>query len=649
MSSHPDQHTGLVAYVIDPDAGEQSTTPISTTVEAMCNQRLELFEEWKEKGLAPATAWVRAARMINQKEIMDEYRRPLELCMPNPFNKNRKREPPVPYFKHKRRENSSGGEINGAAARSDYERVGTGGHSQHGLVQMLLKKHNYAEYPLRFVTFKQCKAHCHTHFTATADMTVELEARELNPENQMRFVTDVVFYYGGYDGAIACRVEVVHSHPPERERREGIPYIVIDADLSAHHFNEGHDYMECIASVPTECPECEQERLDRERREELERRLERVRQEREVERARLQKEKAKQEWEQKQKEKREHERLRLEHRHFSRLYELGGGSSGYPWINYPWSEDTGREISAPRTLTKYLKRRLALIGYPVTRVERLDSKHLRFLFDKHLADSYCIFARKTHSFDRPTFTLNTETSILQIGCSGVGECGERVHEIAVSFGSECYAVAQLDSGPQLRKALNVRDLAEILRSPQERENRMSADATRRAILEREEWRQKEQERHAEVLAEENLQREMREKERQEQKRSGPQLRKARDVQDLSEILQEQTKEQREAANAKRKADALSVDQKDQARSQEEIDKEVANILAAAGAAHGVPFGDLHCAQKKNAILQYRSFVSGRVNLQLWSGHLSAASINNAHQPKKVKITAFFERRVQSLM
>ena len=87
---------------------------------------------------------------------------------------------------------------------------------------------------------------------------------------------------------------------------------------------------------------------------------------------------------------------------------------------------------------------------------------------------------------------------------------------------------------------------------------------------------------------------------------GPQLRKARDVQDLSEILQEQTKEQREAANAKRKADALSVDQKDQARSQEEIeeiDKEVANIQA----------------------------------------------INNAHQPKKVKITAFFERRVQSLM
>jgi len=127
MSFHSDEHTGLVVYVIDPDAGEQSTTPLSTTLEAMCNQRLALYEEWKEKGLAPRNAWTRAARMINRKEIMDEYGRPLELCMPNPHNTTRKREAPVPYFKHKRRENSSGGcNIDGgAAARPNYQRSGT--------------------------------------------------------------------------------------------------------------------------------------------------------------------------------------------------------------------------------------------------------------------------------------------------------------------------------------------------------------------------------------------------------------------------------------------------------------------------------------------------------------------------------------------
>ena len=66
MSSHPDQHTGLVAYVIDPDAGEQSTTPISTTVEAMCNQRLELFEEWKERGYSVNDSQDKYEEVYNQ-------------------------------------------------------------------------------------------------------------------------------------------------------------------------------------------------------------------------------------------------------------------------------------------------------------------------------------------------------------------------------------------------------------------------------------------------------------------------------------------------------------------------------------------------------------------------------------------------------
>lgn len=482
MSFHDEQYTGI-AYIVNPGAGEQSTLPVSTTVEEMSMRRTKLYKEWKETGLSNEKAWQRAAQMINKKQIFDQCGSALEFCMANPFKTNRKREAPSPYFKRKRRKSVGGvAGVDAASAQADHAnqiRDGSGsGHSQHGLVQILLKKHNYAEYPLRFVTFKECKAHCHTHFTATADMTVELEARELNPENQMRYVTDVVFR--SPDGNIACRVEVVHSHPPERERREGIPYVIIDADLSAHHFSEEHDYMECIVSVPTECPECRRKEEQEAKQRQLFENYHRRKREEEEEQK-----KRKQERQEAERKKREQDLVATgreaakriansDDAYFAEMYELTGGDSR----QFPGKESEPRRGYAPRTIIALVEHRLRRVGHEVTSTKQGPNA---VWFNVTPRNRYCPFACKIHQKAAPKFTLiwRRDMCILRRQCWHP-KCQDSFHEIVVSA-SDAFAIAQLrdrwgNPDPQPRTAPTVQVLAEILRHPQEHENKISKQA-----------------------------------------------------------------------------------------------------------------------------------------------------------------------------
>ena len=72
-----------------------------------------------------------------------------------------------------------------------------------------------------------------------------------------------------------------------------------------------------------------------------------------------------------------------------------------------------------------------------------------------------------------------------------------------------------------------------------------------------------------------------------------------------------------ATLAKRDTDTRQRDYEDRLRSQEDIDKEVKKIKTAILSEIGVQFLNLDPTERARAIVKHRSFISRRVNEQLW--------------------------------
>ena len=135
-------------------------------------------------------------------------------------------------------------------------------YSNHRLVQEQLRDRDYAMSPLRFLTKKNCGMCSVEVFKAGSNISsVLLEVRELNAANGKTFVSDVVYYSQNHE--LLCRVEVVHSHRPETERREGVGFLVVAANSAKTHFDEGKNFLFCESSHPETCVGCA-ERAQRE-------------------------------------------------------------------------------------------------------------------------------------------------------------------------------------------------------------------------------------------------------------------------------------------------------------------------------------------------------------------------------------------------